>query len=325
MNSAEEQNPTELLLSQLVDGELPADQAARLLADVLDDAAARESLGAMLRLRLALDPWRRQGPAPAIEVAAVEVPAVETPAIETPAVAVRPAAGPARTETRHWRGLAGLAAAAALGGLLVAGGFYLGARLGEGQGAGPVAGQPQEPAAAPRSMTPEDARPQFAVTPAQRREIARVFALHESVAGPLSWYAADDSSIELGAADKQEASRRPIAVVLRLVPAASCGQGGPKTYVIVCRSDDTAAIELPKPAEGRALRVRLHSTLAGGDVNLQYAIAADGPGAGPDQDAVLAGRRRIGLAQTPLGQLALGNCLVSVDASAWAMGEERAP
>lgn len=231
------------------------------------------------------------------------------------------AAEPARAKPHRGRGLAALAAAAVLGGVLVAGGFYLGARLGAGHGFGAVARQTEDPSAGTGKTAREDARPRFVVTPDERREIARVFALHESVAGPLSWYAADDSSIELGAAEKQEASRRPIAVVLRLVPAASCGQGGPKTYVIVCRSDDTAAIELPKPAKGRAVCVRLHSTVTNGNVSLQYAIEADGSGAEPNHGAVLAGRRRIGLDQTPLGQLALGDCLVNVDASAWAIGE----
>jgi len=56
-----------LLLSQLVDGELPVDQANHVLADVLDkfspemdDAETAGYLRAMLQLRQALSPWRQQ-------------------------------------------------------------------------------------------------------------------------------------------------------------------------------------------------------------------------------------------------------------------------
>ena len=59
----------EILLSQLVDGELPVDQANQVLADVFDeltqvlgDFDAARKLSAMLELRRALDPWRRQEP-----------------------------------------------------------------------------------------------------------------------------------------------------------------------------------------------------------------------------------------------------------------------
>ena len=63
-----------LLLSQLVDGELPVDQANHVLADMLnellpemDDAEAAGYLRAMLQLRLALSPWRQQiVPGPAV-------------------------------------------------------------------------------------------------------------------------------------------------------------------------------------------------------------------------------------------------------------------
>ena len=66
MSISEEQ---EVLLSQLVDGELSVDQANRVLADVFDelshvlgDYEAGSKLNAMLQLRQAMEPWRRQGP-----------------------------------------------------------------------------------------------------------------------------------------------------------------------------------------------------------------------------------------------------------------------
>ena len=66
MSISEEQ---EILLSQLVDGELPVDQANQVLADVFDElthvlgnAEAGGKLNAMLQLRRALHPWRQQEP-----------------------------------------------------------------------------------------------------------------------------------------------------------------------------------------------------------------------------------------------------------------------
>ncbi len=51
---------SELLLSQLTDNELPADQANQVLLDALDNAEARQRLKAMLHLRQVLRPWRQQ-------------------------------------------------------------------------------------------------------------------------------------------------------------------------------------------------------------------------------------------------------------------------
>lgn len=64
----------QFLLSQLVDGELPVDQANHVLADVLDelspemdDTETAGYLRAMLQLRQALSPWRQQiVPGPAV-------------------------------------------------------------------------------------------------------------------------------------------------------------------------------------------------------------------------------------------------------------------
>ncbi|MGO8690095.1 MAG: hypothetical protein ACLQLG_10710 [Thermoguttaceae bacterium] len=291
MSLSEEQK---ILLSQLVDGELPLDQANQVLAAVLGDAlgataglpSSAEAAGhlrAMLQLRETLGPWRRQEPPKTI-------------------VALTP---PHARKTAHvaLRALS-LAAAALLGGILVAGGFVLRGQLGGGQPAVIAASQPAA-----------------IVTPEQRREIAQAFALHESVAGPLCWYAADDATIQVAPAQKGEALRQPIAIVLRFVRELSCSSRqpvGPKTYVIVCRNGD-AAIELPPSAVAKTMRVRLLPTVANGTVSLQYAIAADGSNHGADETA-LAGSRRLDLGQTPLGQLALNDCLVNVEASAWVIG-----
>jgi hypothetical protein len=62
-------------------------------------------------------------------------------------------------------------------------------------------------------------------------------------------------------------------------------------------------------------------TATNGQVNLQYAIAADGSDRGPDE-AAMAGRRNVGLGQTALGQLAMNDCMVDVDASAWVIPDQ---
>jgi hypothetical protein len=74
----------------------------------------------------------------------------------------------------------------------------------------------------------------------------------------------------------------------------------------------------------KAVRLRLLPTATNGQVNLQYALEADGSDRKPDE-AALAGRRHVGLGQTSLGQLAMNDCLVNVDASAWVMGDRPKP
>ena len=168
----------------------------------------------MLQLRQTLNAWRQQEPPAAI-------------------VAFPPAYPTARISHWCWR-MTTLAVAAMLGGILVAGGFYWADgsadsrpvnRLPEGHG--PATGQAD-------GHSHENYPPVIVVTPDERREIARAFALHESVAGPLSWYVADDSTIQVAPAQKGEKPQQPIAVVLRS-PVQSSKSKESKTYVIVCR------------------------------------------------------------------------------------------
>ena len=300
----------ELLLSQLVDGELPVDQANRVLAEVfdemthvLDDAEAGKKLHDLLQLRRALAPWRQQEPR-------------ETMLLLEASAAGKSLAG------RRWLNYA---AAAMLGGVLVAGGFFLGDRLGRERSGGQLAGQPQQTAPLADPSARPGVRTAAIVTPEQRREIARAFAFHESVAGPLSWYASDDSTIQVAPAAKGEELRQPIAVVLRLSRDSSAPgdkTAPPKTYVIVCRNCDAATIELPPWATAKTVQLRIIPTAADGEVNLRYAIVAADSAPDPD-DAVLTGSRQVGLGPTQLGQLALDDCLVNVDASAWVMGKRK--
>ncbi len=299
-----------MLLSQLIDGELPVEQANEVLAEVLGELShvlgsfeeARQ-LYAMLQLRRTLSPWRQQEP--------------------SKVVVAPPMHFVGRTSPLR-RQVMSLASAAVLGGILVAGGFFLSSLLTGPQHGGPIASQTKNSAAVCEKATGRDRQPVIVVTPEQRREIANAFALHESVAGPLSWYAADDSTIQVAPAEKGEPMREPIAVVLRLTQDCP-GQGRvsiqPKTYVIVCRNNDTATIKLPPSAMAANLRLRLLSTASNAHVKLQYVLAADSPKQDME-DAVLAGGRHVGLDQTSLGQLAMNDCLVNIDASAWVIQNE---
>ena len=268
----------EMLLSQLADGEVDSDQLNEILLKVLDDPEGREKLREMLRLRRATSPWRRGQP-------------------ERPMILAAPHA---KTHARFPWHLGSLAAAAALGGILVFGGFW----------------------AAHRFQRPGSDLGPASVSAEQMRQVAQVFALHESVAGRLAWYASDDRNIRLANASGAEPGNAPIAFLLRLQPASAGGSA--QTYVIVCREKESANVELPGPSPGApGLRAYLTPQSVNGKIDVRYVIALDGSG---EQRAVLAsvsGQRRLGLSETSLGQLAVGDRLLNVEASAWPVREEK--
>jgi hypothetical protein len=210
-----------------------------------------------------------------------------------------------------WR-LGGLAVAACIGGLLVLAGVWAAG----GVGGSLRPGQERQVAVEP-GTPPSVAN----VSAEQMQQVAKVFALHESVAGPLAWYAADDQNIRLASAQGGDVSQTPIAVLLRLAPTGPNTTA--RTLVIVCRQDQPATIELPAESPDRTgLRVYLDPRAVNGKVEMQYAIAVDGRSRQAPR-ASLSGQRLLGLAETSLGQLALGEGLLNVDATAWAMAQER--
>ena len=276
-------NPNEdTALSQLADGELGSDELNRTLLDLLDSPERREELKGLLKLRQALTPWRDERPQPPIEV----LPAKAEP------------------KERHASWWPSLVVAALLGGVLVGGGVWLGTIS---RNAGPVIAR--NGTAGGQVSTAE-----------QRKNVARVFAFHESVAGPLQWYAADDTDIRISPSQTGDAGGKPVAVLLRLMPVGKWA-ATPKTYIIVCRGNDSAAIDLPDSRLARSIRLALSPELSDNGVQLQYTLAANRPGNGRGITSSLAGKRDIGLNQTSLGQLALGNHLIDVDASAWILPE----
>jgi len=270
-------------LSQLCDGELDNREMVRTLLGVLEDESARGRLQEQLRLRELLTPWREQAPA-----------------IAAPNRAPTPQPVPVKGEgeiTRHLRSLTTIAATLA-GGLLVGVGAWLGSHFAQG----------------PAAIAKNDLKPlqHSLVSANQREQVAKVFAFHESVAGPLQWYAADDQEIELSAADATERTKQPVAAVLRL---SSVGEKPwSREYVVVCR--DHVPVTIPLPHSDSRLppaRLYLSSQTSGSSIDLRYSLTFD-PTAGA---AGLAGHRQVGLDMTTLGELALGDQLIRVECSAW--------
>lgn len=204
---------------------------------------------------------------------------------------------PAGSRSGH---LLSLAAALFIGGVLVASGFLLARHDG-------VSGD-------------------ISLTSDERMRIARVFQLHESVAGPLGWYVADEEHVMLGSPVKLTGDpvSRPVAVVLRLSPASN--DRPTRTYVIICRDNHSANIDLPG-LEGTGLMARFYlmPEVQDGGIEVQYALAESGVRRDLAVPAALAGRRAVGSKPTRLGQLALGDELMNVDAVAWVIREKATP
>jgi len=279
---------------------------------VLDEPSGREKLKGLLRLRQATAGWRTSQPTQPVLI-----------------VAERPR--PLRRNRLAWR-MSSLAVAACVGGLLVLTGVWAAGWMARPAGPDQQGQTAQGPGAVPGAVQ---------VTPEQMRQVAKVFALHESVAGPLAWYAADDQNIRLASARGTEAGRPLIAVLLKLesaapgaspsAPSASSGQASSgqagsgqvaRTIVIVCREDAPTVIELPAETAGQAgLRVYLAPRAVNGKVDMRYAIAMDGESR-QESAASISGQRRLGMAEAPLGQLAMGDRVVNVEAAAWAMHQE---
>ncbi|MBN1343929.1 MAG: hypothetical protein JXQ73_14695 [Phycisphaerae bacterium] len=276
----------ETLLSQLVDGELDSDEANVVLLSILDDERGRGLLKGLLEMRQRLAPIRQQCPNRTIVIASA------------------PADSPM---LRHVpRRVVSLGAAAVIGGLLVLVGFWAAGERGR-----------------PHQVTTEDrVSPGRGVSAEQMRELAKAFELHESVAGRLGWYAADDQHIRVSPARREAETGRPVGVALRLIRAEE-PTGESKAYFIVCRVNSPAEIDLPGAQVASRVRVSLVPRTTNGDVRIRYAIAASPPGGNSNSEAALIGERTIGSMRTTLGQLALGDRLVTVEASAWVLGETR--
>jgi hypothetical protein len=278
----------DLILSQLADGELPHDEIVGTLLAALEDENSRDRLRQHLQLRQMSAAWRSQKPTG-------DLCPVLPAAIPMPPNSM--ANGRPRRASRQG---SNVLVASVVGGLLV----LLGVWMGKSSPVGPL------------PIAPNLSAPQYVVSPSQRQQIAQVFAFHESLAGPLKCFAADDQEIEVTPADPETESARPLAVVLRLI-----AEGGPQPrtheYVIVCRQGVPVAIPLPHGDAGFPQgRLYLSSAVDREGVGLQYSFTME-DAAGKSAGAAITGRRSVGNDPRSLGELALGDRFVRVEATAW--------
>ncbi len=315
-------------MSELADGELDRDQANSLLAEIMDDAEAREQLKAMLRLRQAWAGWRTRQPPDTVRIKPEQLlPPVDT--TETRQAIGRLASdessaheagyqrsttthpisfktiGPTCRPTRlaHTGQLVGLATAAMIGGLLVMGGFWL--------------------ARPDRTATATNGRYDLPVNISAEavRQAAGAFALHESVGGPLKWYAADEQRIQFAAIDDKTPAGKPVTIFLEVKPAGR-PDTAPRSYVIICREGEQAALDFPPAGAGQpAVRVHLIPAVHNGRIEMRYAISLSDGASGEPGWASLAGERLVGTEPTELGLIALGGQRFNVGAAARLLSE----
>ena len=254
----------ELRLSELVDGELDRDEANALLLETLDDAQARAQLKGLLQLRHVLAKWRRQSP-PGVRLPML-VRSVRRSLLSQPA---------------------GYAAAAAIGGLLVMSGFLLARSPGRN--------------AAERTAPSAMVLHRQELSPETVRQTAQVFAFHESVGGPLKWYASDDRQVQLASFDEPRSLGEPIVVYLDLVADASAGAAS-RQYTVVCRAGQQATMDFPaEPGKVPGVQIQMLPSLRGGEVELRYIVDLHAPKASRERWVSLAGQNVLGRQPMKLG------------------------
>ena len=269
---------TEQHLSELVDGELDRERANGVLLAALDDLQAREQLKTLLRLRRSFAAWRQQS------------------------LPVSPATPMPQARSSRLGGLrlaASLGAAAVIGGLLVMGGFLVAQQD----------GARESPSGVSSPWTVALPSPDVV------RQAANVFALHESVAGPLKWYAADDASIQVAALDPTHTPGAPIALFIDLMPARRSST--PRRYMVICRDREQAAMDFPAQEEDSpAARIHLLPRITDGVVDVRYAVSVSDLGLQPADWASLAGRRSVSTERMDLGRIALAGREVQIGITA---------
>ncbi len=280
-------------LSQLCDGELDNTAMVGVLLNVLDSPEAKErpqtesqrTLRDLLRLRQTTAAWRNREP-------------TKTILPTSPMITLDKSSRP-MTNVAVWVATAACAVCLLLMGVVV--GQYLNVGT-----------------AAPEVLITEDA-PELNVSSQvvraeRRRQLAEVFAFHESVVGPLSWYAAAENAEDLAMASGDPQSA-PVGLVLRFTTQGQ--QPESQEYTIVCRDRSSASIKLPGSGPGEEpVLVRLTPITERGEIALQYCVVL--PGAPGIADAMgLSGRRSLGANLDELGEFAFDAKSIRVEASAW--------
>ena len=273
-------NPNDETFSRLTDGELTSGELNEALLGALDDPAARDELKLHLQLRQANAAWREG-------ICGVE--AEVSPVVKMPDF---------NDHRRHW--IRYSAAACIVGALVFAG--VMGGRW--TAPANPNGGEHATYVApAVRVVTPEE-----------QRNLTEAFALHESVAGPLAWYASDENEILVAPAEENVALGEPVAVAMSFTGPA----GKTRRVTMVCRAGRLTTIQLPAHGETPAMKLVLSPKAVNGHTQLRYAIAVDSPSNGQPL-AVVTGQQDLRTTEIAMGQLAFDDTYLNIRATAWAV------
>jgi len=286
------------LLSMFVDGELDHEQSNQLLQSTLENEDDCIHLKELLQIRSLFGYWRKIEPTRETERM-----------IPAPSSSLSPESHFKVGALKQSSSLPGnewgrVMIAAALGGVLVFGGM-LATQFGK-KNVSPIIvhenRNSHNDGFIPRSISQLDVK-----------QISQVFAFQESVAGPLSWYGADENSIQLKVASKENAKGPPLAILLHWK-----GDKFVKSYMIVCRNRVSMDVTLPHffPNQ-KGLTIHLEPAWEQDQIDLQYSLIAEPESANSGPSAILVGERGIGLKVVRLGQLVLDQNLLSVEASAW--------
>lgn len=287
-----------LAISRLVDGELSSEEANLLLGEILQDRHLRHELQRELRLRSILQPWRMQTDG-RIADRRLDSFAPDRSTSTKPADSRRE---PGRMTTRNLGGLL-------LGGLLVLAGFLIAQFTTER----PDFAEMPHPGVS--SLEKEEFfSPNWLITPEKKRQIEETFAQHESLLGPLALLVDSENTVQLDEARPPLENNSPIAIVLRMRNLSHAGNEVHE-YVVVCREEKSAVIELPSPTIPWKIVLQPHLLEGGEKIDLQYAVSSStAPRLTP---AVLAGEQQLNAEGTPLGRLVASNEIYEIQAGAW--------
>ena len=256
-------NPNDEIFSRLTDGELTSGELNEALLGALDDPAARDELKLHIQLRQANAAWRE-------EMRGAEV----SPVVKIPDFNYH------RTHRIRY------AAAACIVGALVFAGVMGGRWM------------------APRALNGCRHAPYHnptvrVVTPEEQQNLTEAFALHESVAGPLAWYASDENEILVAPAEENATLGEPVAVAMSFTGPT----GKTRRVTMVCRAGRLTTIQLPAHGETPAMKLVLSPKAVNGHTQLRYAIAIDSPTNGQPL-AVVTGQQDLRTTEIAMGQLA---------------------
>ncbi len=283
--------------SSLADGELSADEQADVLLSVLDDDDARGRLRGHLAVRRQLRAWRQQAPRATARVLLAPAPELEKSL--------------QHYSHSKWASFGQLAVAAVLGGVLVLGAVAASRWT---ERAMPIAAEnrtPAEPAAKSTSL-------HLALVSAERqRQVAEVFAFYESVTGPIKSYVDSEGAIAVEPLAAPATAGQPIAILIRFADQSRPGQSLTESLVVT-RENVPTKFTLHGGAGGSPQPdLYVIPSRTNGEIDVRYAISLS---ADPERrSASITGWKKVGLEETSLGGLSLGDRSLEVSASAWAV------